>query len=278
MLFINTRPTKRTQALPALERLGFRVHELPLLTLVPRTLSQAETASLTALCAGAYRLLVVVSITAAEYALSAMASLPEHKKAQLLHNNQTGGLSVVAVGEPTATRLRQAGFIVATPTQMSNEGMCLMPEIIELHAGDRALFWRGVGGRRLLLDSLVARGVAVDSVAWYERIAPPSLQADSVVLARRLTTTPKLSFVRANQPEQAHAVMLITSQMAYEFWQRAADEVGIDWRSLLYVALGERLCGLIKEDAAVLNVHRLDDETLAAVLGGICPVSLKETS
>ncbi|MDO4426769.1 MAG: uroporphyrinogen-III synthase [Moraxella sp.] len=278
MLFINTRPAKRTAALPALERLGFYVHELPLLTLAPRTLSKAEAASLTALCEGVYRLLVVVSITAVEYALEAMASLPEHKKAQLLHNNHTGRLSVVAVGKATAERLRQAGFVVAMPEIMSNEGMCLMPEVMQLQAGDRTLFWRGVGGRRLLSDSLLARGVAVDGVAWYERMMPPSLVADAVALAQSVNHAPKVSFVMANQPQQAKAVMLITSQMAYEFWQIAAEQTGIDWRSFLYVALGDRLCALIKKDAVVLGVHDLDEWTLATVLGGIQPASLKETS
>ena len=50
--------------------------------------------------------------------------------------------------------------------------MMQLPELATLKAGNRVLIWRGQGGRQLLNDDLMKRGIQVDNIAWYERQCP----------------------------------------------------------------------------------------------------------
>ena len=90
------------------------------------------------------------------------------------HVNNESGNRIIAVGNATAatllkdTRVKSNNHRVLQPIIASNEGMLAMPEIEQLKAGDKLLVWRGLGGRRLLVDTLKARGVRTDSIAWYE--------------------------------------------------------------------------------------------------------------
>lgn len=230
-IFVNTRPASRTKALPKLAKLATIV-DLPLLALAQRVLDDKEREHQAKLIDGEYDVLVVVSITAVEFAL---ASLTQEELSRLIALNHLGKLAIVAVGEPTAKALGQVGLIAQMPLVASNEGMSQMP-IFE-HA-KQVLFWRGVGGRVFLMEHLTKQGMVVDKVDFYER---HSLDVSSQVQAL---------------PHHCPIIVLISSEMAWQAWQSA----GGHRLTCQYIVMGERLGAMI-QGANV--VYALDDETLA---------------
>ncbi len=102
------------------------------------------------------------------------------------------------------------GFDVILPQTANNEGMLTLPQIKSLTAHDRVLIWRGVGGRRLLHDTLVAKGVHIDAIEWYERTTPSDLYDNFSAILPTLPTTPN------------HAHVIISSEMAYQAWASSA--------------------------------------------------------
>ncbi|WP_350582556.1 uroporphyrinogen-III synthase, partial [Pseudomonas sp. HY2-MNA-CIBAN-0224] len=140
--------------------------------------------------AGDYQALVIVSPTAAASGLAMWQALEVERqkpnKTTELVESALMALEtpshLIAVGDATAAVLNNAqlpgaSYQVRQPSIANNEGMLAMPEIESLQAGDKLLIWRGLGGRRLLVDTLQARGVHIDSIAWYERIMPEDAQS-----------------------------------------------------------------------------------------------------
>lgn len=250
MLFINTRPTNRPSSpnfLKNLSVLGIETFALPLLEIEPCVLDGQAVQALARLEMGAYRCLVVVSPTACEFAFAHLSQTGLQKIQNLNKNNH---LHIIAVGQATATALAQFDLTAKTPLLMSNEGMLQMPEITALKHGDGVLFWRGVGGRTLLSESLKNQGVQVDSIAFYQRICPKNLTQNTTKLLEILPSRDKI-------------VLLISSEMAFYHWRTVADELSIAWQGFQYLALGERLTTLIAPHAPVMTVDNLDDSTLA---------------
>lgn len=240
MLFINTRPNGKR---PLEVRPLATSHTLPLLVIRPCPLDDTARLALDGLVGGDYQTLVVVSVTACEYALSV---LTKNEIATLASLSQSGRLSIIAVGRPTAHALEQAGFRVCTPAIMSNEGMLMMVEIKRLQAGDKVLFWRGVGGRTLLSNVLQTQGIIVHAIAFYERCRPDDLTD---------TTTKLLEIL----PKHDTIIMLISSEMAFLHWQDVATKLHIAWQNFHYLALGERLTALIAPFADVRTLETLDE-------------------
>ena len=85
-----------------------------------------------------------------------------------------------AVGRSTAQVLEAAGLDVERPERdMSSEGLLALPGLRQVR-GQRALIVRGEGGRRLIAETLRARGARVDCLCCYRRV-PVSHRADDVV-------------------------------------------------------------------------------------------------
>lgn len=241
MLFINTRPDgKRPLDVRSLNATSYA---LPLLAIRPCPLDDTARLALDGLIGGDYQTLVVVSVTACEYALSALS---KNEIATLASLSQSGRLTIIAVGRPTAYALEQAGLKVSTPAIMSNEGMLMMTEIKRLQAGDNVLFWRGVGGRTLLSNSLKNQGIGVHAIAFYERCCPDDLTKNTTKLLEIL-------------PKHDTIIMLISSEMAFLHWQEMASRLNITWQDFRYLALGERLTALIAPFADVRTLDTLDE-------------------
>lgn len=190
-IVINTRPVERASPLTQhLQVAGLTVVEMPMLMLQPRPTTDVDIALMRQWLAGEYKALVIVSPTAASAGLAVWQKLKhEHKEHEYKAKDSNGkytqksseGLSLssplITVGEATAAEFSQVNidttdYQIFQPRTANNEGMLAMPEIDSLQAGDKLLIWRGLGGRRLLVDTLHARGVQVDSIAWYERTMP----------------------------------------------------------------------------------------------------------
>lgn len=250
VLFINTRPSGRQ----AFTKLGVACYELPLLSFKKRPLTAMEDTCQKKLLVGFYEVLIVVSVTAAHYALECLTTDERTVLQALSHHT----LTIIAVGKATASTLTQTGLMVRTPTDSrieTNEGMLQMTRIQALQAGNRVLVWRGVGGRRLLADTLTQQGVIVDAIKWYERIAPSTLQTQMATLKLRLHST---------------TIVLITSQMALQVWIAACKQAGIDHHKLYYIALQDRLTLLAKQqDLSVQTIYELSDGAVSQAIQSI---------
>ena len=263
---INTRPVERAAPLTQyLQAAGLSVVEIPMLTLQPRPITDADMALMRQWFAGDYQALVIVSPTAAAAGLAVWQALTRERHTQHSETNgdkqnnesqnnesqkttERQNLSapshLIAVGEATAAvlneaKIKAASYHVLQPRVANNEGMLAMPEIDSLQAGDKLLVWRGLGGRRLLVNTLQARGVHIDSIAWYERIMPheayrqynqwlqqfstaasvPSpLSSEAVPAAPRTTQHPKPI------PKQSKPVVIISSATAFEHWRQVVSQ------------------------------------------------------
>jgi uroporphyrinogen-III synthase len=87
---------------------------------------------------------------------------------------------LAAVGARTAGVLEEAGLHVSLVPEkgFTSEDLLAMSELQEV-AGRRVLIIKGEGGRRLIADTLRARGAEVDEISVYRRCLP-QIDAQSV--------------------------------------------------------------------------------------------------
>lgn len=243
VLFVNTRPSGRQ----SFGGLSVACYDLPILDLNKRKLSDKECTYQKQLLANHYNVLVVISVTAAKYALQNLTA----DELKVLQDLSLEGLNIIAVGRATASVLTKTKILVATPTDgklETNEGMLCMSPIKNLKTGDRVLIWKGVGGRTLLADTLVGQGVAVQTIAWYDRVVCHTLHQQMTTLKQHLADI---------------TVVLITSQMALEAFFGACRQARLDYKQLYYIALKDRLTLLIRRyHLPVQTVYELSDKVI----------------
>ena len=258
---INTRPVERAAPLTQhLQAAGLSVVEIPMLTLQPRPTTDADMALMRQWFAGDYQALVIVSPTAAAAGLAVWQALARERHAQHSETNgdnqndesqKTTELQtlsapshLIAVGEATAAvlneaKIKAASYHVLQPRVANNEGMLAMPEIDSLQAGDKLLVWRGLGGRRLLANTLQARGVHIDSIAWYERIMPheacrqynqwlqqfsTAASVPSPLSSEAVPAAPSSAQHPKPIPKQSKPVVIISSATAFEHWRQVVSQ------------------------------------------------------
>ena len=234
---INTRPIERAAPLTKhLQEAGFDVVAIPMLALQPRTSTVDDITIMQAWLAGEYKALVMVSPTAAASGLAVWQTLAEQANEPRDNNssinkntNSSSPLrsliapsQLIAVGSATAQVLKQAqlstgSYEVLQPIIANNEGMLAMPEVEQLQAGDKLLIWRGLGGRRLLVDTLQARGVHIDSIAWYERVLPADALSNYQRWAQDFCSP--LSLPNVSVDSYLKPIVIISSGSAFENWQ-----------------------------------------------------------
>lgn len=301
-IVINTRPVERAAPLTQhLQAAGLTVVELPMLTLRPRPTTDLDIALMRQWLAGEYKALVIVSPTAAASGLAVWQSLEheykecEYKTTDSYAQRLSEGLSLpsplVAVGEATAAEFSQVridttNYQILQPETANNEGMLAMPKIDSLQAGDKLLIWRGLGGRRLLVDTLQARGVHIDSIAWYERTMPIDAIAEYQQWQQAFLTHSTTSDIAL--PKQPKPIVVISSAAAFEHWssivnngqsktlkvEQNSDAVAdttqrplLTLKDFSYVVLGERLANMV--DAQQLSYWRVEDLSPDTILSAI---------
>ena len=302
-----------------LQAAGFRVAEIPMLALQARAIDTADVTIMRAWLAGDYKALVMVSPTAAASGLALWQKLADHSNQQSYDsiyngtydktseidkavkvNLEPSSLStplpsslfsslvapsqLIAVGEATAQVLRQAqlstaSYQVLQPTIANNEGMLAMPEIEQLQVGDKLLIWRGLGGRRLLVDTLQARGVHIDSIAWYERTLPDdALSNYQHWVQASYSQLPAETATKALKP-----IVIISSGSAFEHWQSVIEQAASAQQSndnaiiknlpilvvadFIYVVLGVRLATMLAEQQ--LDYLQVEDLLPATIVNTI---------
>ncbi|WP_425355870.1 uroporphyrinogen-III synthase [Psychrobacter proteolyticus] len=300
---INTRPVERAAPLTQhLQAAGLVVVEMPMLMLRPRPTTDIDIALMRQWMAGEYKALVIVSPTAAASGL-AVWQLLEHEKRKYKAKHSNGkyvqrfseDLSLpsplVAVGEATAAEFSQVridttNYQILQPETANNEGMLAMPEIDSLQAGDKLLIWRGLGGRRLLVDTLQARGVHIDSIAWYERTMPIDAIAEYQQWQQDFLTHSTTSDIAL--PKQPKPIVVISSAAAFEHWSNIvnddqsktldkkqntdavtdiAERPSLTLKDFSYVVLGERLANMVA--AQQLSYWRVEDLSPDTILSAI---------
>lgn len=304
---INTRPIERAAPLTRhLQAAGLTVVDIPMLSLQPRAVTDEDMTLMRQWFAGDYKALVIVSPTAAASGLAIWQALELEKQAQDINSKSKVSSTkppshLIAVGEATAAVLHNAklpttNYQVLQPTIANNEGMLVMPEIESLQAGDKLLVWRGLGGRRLLVDTLQARGVHIDSIAWYERTMPEFAneqyqQWQRKFRAQKVTEciNPSQQVIAPKSPKPPKPIVIISSGTAFEHWASIVGEVSAlnseskpdanssyaDLNNIVplklsdfsYVVLGVRLANMVAEQQ--LNYWQVEDLAPETILAAI---------
>lgn len=264
---INTRPSERAAPLSAhLQASGMTVVDMPMLALNPLAVSEQSLDLMRRWQAGDYQALVVVSPTAAALGLEVWHKLGHEVTAKDTASKTPS--PIIAVGAATAAVLHAADCEVRQPKVANNEGMLMMPEIARLQAGDKLLIWRGLGGRRLLVDTLQARGVHIDSIAWYERTMPDNACTHYQQWAMSFFNKDR---VRADPKP----MVIISSGTAFEHWEQVVQATNTEKNShaqrtladFRYIVLGARLADMLDvRQLDFLRVEDLDPETILRVL------------
>ncbi len=209
-----TRPAAQVETLQAqLQQAGAKVFCLPLLLIEPVVLTGVNKQRLMDL--DRYDLVFYVSSNAAALGLDAIANYwPQYP----------AGLQNFAVGPGTAAVLQKHGLDVSYPTErMSSEAMLALPALQEIN-GKKALIVRGVGGREILAEGLLARGASVDYAELYER-KPPQYAADTLC--------------QYYQQQQPHMIV-ISSGESLDNLHSLFEPLGL-WNSLPLAVSSERL-------------------------------------
>ena len=312
-IVINTRPTERAAPLTHhLQAAGFTVVEIPMLALQSRPTTDDDMALMLAWLTGQYKALVVISPTAATVGLDVWRALvcneyddrsstgeelkrlefeqPKTRQADIIFEPLIAPSQIIAVGQATATVLNQAkieptSYQVLQPEVANNEGMLAMPEIESLQSGDKLLIWRGLGGRRLLVDTLQARGVHIDSIAWYERTMPIDARSQYQQYQRDFFAHNKEKNAQSNQSKP---IVVVSSGVAFEHWKHivegaqvetlvpkpdtdaieyAEESLPLALSDFVYVVLGERLVKMVA--AEHLRYWRVEDLAPDTILSAI---------
>ena len=302
-LVINTRPVERAALLTRhLQAAGMSVVDMPMLTLQPRLTTDSDMILMRQWLAGEYQALIIVSPTAAASGLAIWQLLEREHQANSATDKEVEGIKgssnilvapshLIAVGEATAAvlneaKLSNASYQVLQPAIANNEGMLAMPEIDSLQAGDKLLVWRGLGGRRLLVDTLQARGVHIDSIAWYERKMPIDAMMQYQQWLQDFNNRNATVGITASQ--QGKPIVIVSSGTAFEHWESivqstktfdvAAEHQVMSVNAPLklsdfsYVVLGERLANMVAEQN--LSYWRVEDLAPETILTAIKTTSL----
>lgn len=241
---VNTRPADRADALTnALTQAGYKVSCLPLLELVATPFTTALQQQLAHIEQA--DIVVVVSPTAVELGLAYLQ--------QLRINPVTLKCHWVTVGQGTAEVLLRAGIDPVIPRIETSEGM-LDLAVFQQVSSLNIMFWRGHGGRQLMLQTLQSQQHHTMSINLYSRQLP----SQSKLRYQQLLN---------QQPD----VLLISSGASWQHWL----ELGQQYQPILpayILVLGKRVQQIIQASLAKhlkIKVILLEDLQPARILNAL---------
>ncbi|WP_343683072.1 uroporphyrinogen-III synthase [Acinetobacter baylyi] len=221
MLLINTRPADRAGELTqAVSAQGYRVENLPLLVLKKKPFSAHLKQLYQQLDQS--QLIVVVSPTAVEIGMQYL------QKANISLSSLSH-IRWVAVGKSTAKALQYYGISAEIPQVETSEGMLQLPVFQMLKSFRQVAFWRGEGGRQLMMQQLIDQGVRLLNFILYDRQCPES------------ATQKILSIAHDIAQDKQPVWVLITSEASWLNWLSLIQPHAALFRDCHYLVLGERL-------------------------------------
>lgn len=234
MLFVNTRPSDRAQALTqCLEQANFTVVALPVLELRPRAFDQSLQQLYLKL--ESTQIIVVVSPTAVDIGMS-------YLKQSGFGVSDLAHIQWVAVGKKTAIALKRYGIESHIPEVETSEGMLSLPLFKHLRSDLNVAFWRGKGGRQFMMQSLQQQQRQVLNFVLYERFCPENADVNFQ------------TFLRLTHDFKPPYWMCISSEASWKNWLQLCEKHLDVLRSCHILVLGERLYQLLKNDQKNLNI------------------------
>ena len=233
MLFINTRPADRAQALTqCLVHAGFKVLDLPLLALQSLPFNQQLQQQFDQL--STVQAIVVVSPSAVEIGLDYLQK-SQITLAQLQH------IEWIAVGKKTAAVLAEHGVVASVPEVETSEGMLQLPLFRQRSDLKAIAFWRGIGGRAFMMQQCQQQNIDVVNMLLYQRSFPESSKQQFLTLLAEMQHAP--------QP----FVMNISSEASWHYWlSLCASHLDILQHGH-YLVLGRRLYQILQQDRKSKN-------------------------
>lgn len=226
MLFINTRPVVRAKALSqCLSQAGFAVFDLPLLVLQAQQYSlqlQQQFQQLAQVQA-----IVVVSPTAVDIGM-------QYLKQSQIDLVTLAHINWIAVGKKTADTLAKYGIQASVPELETSEGMLQLPLFTQRQDLEKIAFWRGVGGRQLMMQQCQQSGIEVINMVLYTRHCPVEAVQQFQQLRQQLQTEP--------QPY----VMCISSEASWRYWCQLCQQDMCMLQQGHYLVLGTRLYNVLQ--------------------------------
>ena len=251
MLFINTRPHDRAQALTAyLSEAQLNVIELPLLELK----ACEWNSSLASLYQQLHlaQVIVVVSPMAVEVGMRYLIQ-------QNVELKSLSHIQWVAVGKTTAKALSEYGIDSLVPEVETSEGMLSLDVFNHLQAGQKIAFWRGEGGRQFMMNQCQEQHIEIMNFILYERYLPEE------TYHKFKENLPLLDM------SQKPIWTCISSEASWKNWLEITKNHYAMVENCHYLVLGDRLYELLlrekqqyKLEFNVTKVDQLNPKTILA--------------
>src|SRR5688500_7775909 len=240
-----TRPPEQIGELrKELERLGAHVLSFPLLTIQAIAPAPADKQRLMNL--DQYDLVFFVSTNAAKIGLDVIAGFWPQYPSHILN---------FAVGPSTAAEIESRALRVCYPQdRMSSEAMLELPQLQDIR-GKKALIIRGVGGREILAEGLLARGAVVDYAELYERVLPVYTNGQ----------------LRRCLQQHTPDAMVVSSAEALDNLRRLYEPLTLEklsWQQFPLYVTSDRLAEHA-HDAGFTSVATMAGATDAAIINGL---------
>ncbi|TXJ07347.1 MAG: uroporphyrinogen-III synthase [Acinetobacter sp.] len=245
MRIVNTRPRERAAKLSSeLIALGYQVQELPLLELCALPLDE----------------ILIQQFRALQHADMIVVVSPIAVQLGMQYYQQLGYVSTllqqkhwIAVGKSTQHMLLQYGIQSVCPVIETSEGMLQLP-ILQDCRQQTVAFWRGIGGRTLMMQQLQQQGCHILNMLLYTRRQP---------------TTPndvqeQLAYLPAS--------ILLSSEESWNNWLKLAMQYPLLQQQLaqqIYLVLGERVSQVVRDyfstQATKVTILTLTDLTAQTI-------------
>lgn len=162
-----TRPAAQSDGLArAIERRGGSALRFPVLEIAPPRDVAVAVKGLSRL--SSYDWAIFVSVNAVERSVELSA--------HVMHDLDSSGLKIAAVGSATAAALRKHGATVTLQPPQGATGAEFLLQALEFErsavSGFRVVIVKGEGGRTLLMRELTGRGALVEQLSVYRRTKP----------------------------------------------------------------------------------------------------------
>ncbi|WP_111895060.1 uroporphyrinogen-III synthase [Acinetobacter sp. MB5] len=236
MILLNTRPVERAHSLTQIFiHDDIEVIELPLLELTALPYS-ADLAQLYRQLSDT-QVIVVVSPTAVDVGM-------QYLQASQIEMSSLANVQWIAVGQATAQRLKDYGISASIPEVETSEGMLQLP-ILQNLALRQVAFWRGLGGRQFMMESLQQQGIHILNFVLYQRRCPQTAIEQFQQLSSRLQTTIEPVYV------------CISSEASWLNWMKLCENNPEILSKCQYLTLGERLTQLLQHQQ-ITGVQQLE--------------------